>query len=171
MKLRPWYVVFGINDLCPEPVALLSSLRPPVPEISMDFRDHMPWSRGEFKFPAAKVRGFRLPAASKILVSRHSGDLRETLAPHIEFVRQNPDWGTAADGESILTHLHSARQIISVMPIAVGREARMARICEQICGQLCRLTDGFIAVHQEGFFSPQGESLFPRCANHRLMTE
>jgi hypothetical protein len=70
----------------------------------------------------------------------------------------------------ILEHLQQSKQIISIKPIPLARAARMARICEQLCGYLCRTIDGLIQVHQEGFFDPQGESLFPKNTKHRLNT-
>lgn len=76
--------------------------------------------------------------------------------PHVEHVRE---------------HMRNVRQTIHITPVPVHLgAARLARICEQLCGFLARSGDGLIQVYQEGFFSADGASLFPCRAVHRLKT-
>ena len=71
----------------------------------------------------------------------------------------------------VLEHIHNTRQTVSLMPIsALLGHSRLARICEQLCGYVARASEGLIHVYQEGFFSPEGESLWPHCPRHRLKT-
>jgi hypothetical protein len=73
--------------------------------------------------------------------------------------------------EFVYNHLRQVTQSVTITPLANLGAVKLARVCEQICGQLAESTDGLIHVFQEGFFNRDGESLLPCNPKHRLKTK
>jgi hypothetical protein len=165
MKLRFWYKVYGATGDAPSPLAMLNALRPPVRGLVQEFEpDDEQWRTGRFRLSTS--------ANPSILVRRHSrrdDEFPEDLdkfAEIVEAMAQEPH------RDLVIAHLRRTQQVIYLTPlVTVGLSARIrARICEQLCGILTRTAEGLIQVYQEGFFSPQGESLLPYSPRHRLQT-
>jgi hypothetical protein len=171
MKLRHWYVVFGTNGECPQPAALAEALRPRVAGLVVEFPPELSWKKGTLKFPTQTVGNSSTPFTPSIWVSRYAENLEELTSHPLKWVSESPDWGLPADRDMILNHLRQTVQAITLKPMAYTASARMARVCEQLCGHLCRIMNGLIQVHQEGFFDAAGQSIYPRNDVHRLKTK
>jgi hypothetical protein len=170
MKLREWYLVLGTNSDCPAPEAIMAALRPPIVGLGAEHVPGPDWAKCVLRFPPESVGLATGAAAAPSILLFRQRELEEKIAWARQIVTANPSWGEPLVQEKLLEHLGRTKQAISIMPVPIAREARMARVCEQICGYLCRTIDGLIQVYQEGFFDPQGESLFPKNAKHRLNT-
>ncbi|ADB15359.1 hypothetical protein Psta_0673 [Pirellula staleyi DSM 6068] len=164
MKIRHWYVVHGKLDVIPSPTALLNCVRPRVSGLTYDGQllQRGGWQDGGLRFlheSAPAILVGRLVSGDEFYNWDRAGwdaELRSWNGPN---------------GESVIEHLRQTCQSITITPImgSLG-QARLARICEQICGQLAQLTEGLIHVYQAGFFDAKGESLHPYCPKHRLRT-
>ncbi|HEY3968275.1 MAG TPA: hypothetical protein VGM05_27170 [Planctomycetaceae bacterium] len=162
MKLRQWYQVHGAIEVSPHPTEMLEWLRPQVPGLGHDFEireGH--WYAGSFRMFDASV-----PA--NLLHRWRPGEAGFLDIEGIEnYVNGLPD---EPHRDDILRKVRQTRQTVSLRGLATFGASRLARICEQLCGHLARVSDGIIQVHQDGFFSPMGESLFPHSPRHRLKT-
>ena len=162
MKLRLWYAVFGTNDIGPSPEGMLASIRPSVEKLTWESAD-VSWRSGHFQISGTVVPAIRL---TRIMPGEDgfSPEVRSWMAG-FESQTNEPQLSR------VLEHVRRTRQILHLTPFpyVLGKD-KLARICEQLCGHLCRETDGMIQVYQEGFFSAQGESLLPCRPQHRLKT-
>jgi hypothetical protein len=165
MTLRMWYAVHGEFDVCPSPAAMLESVRPPVTGLVPEFeiRDGK-WQAGRFRLPEETLAVIRLTR-----VLRGEDDFPWDRD---EWETELKTWdGPMSNCDYTIQQLRKTHQTVHVMPFCgwLGK-AKMARICEQLCGYLACATEGLIHVYQAGFFNRDGESLHPYCPQHRLKT-
>lgn len=164
MKLRSWYSCYGTKEIAPSVQEMLGALSPPI----KDFEFRTPTGMHEWKTGEFWASGEAHPA---ILLRRLTSSDQELS----ERIQEFPNWLSAYSDEPNLEMLLSAfrqvRQVIHVQPVpgAFG-PSKMARICEQLCGYFSSVSEGFIQVYQEGFFTMYGESLLPYNPVHTLKT-
>ena len=165
MKLRCWYSIHGAIEVSPRPLAMLACVHPRVVGLAYNFEpDEERWRRGQFQRQEATT-----PA---ILVSRIGPGDEGFIAADKRYEEWLSTMSDEPHRDFVLAHLHRTRQTVNLIPVdfTLGM-TKLARVCEQLCGFLARETDGLIQVFQEGFFSPQGESLLPHCPRHKLKTK
>ena len=143
---------------------MLNSLRPRVSSLTYDGR-LLPkggWQEGGLRFVHE--------SAPIILVGRR-------LPGDESYDWDGDDWEAelrswkGPNCDRVIEHLRQTRQTITILPMPCKfGDAKLARICEQICGYVARETEGLIHVFQTGFFNAEGESLFPYCPTHQLKT-
>jgi len=167
---------------------MLSCIKPRVSGLICDFEiDNGAWHDGCFRMDP--------PAVPVILVYRYlPGDEGFSSAGSEAGLKK---WVPAGpERRRLLAHLRRSQQMISLTPIPfyrithsrsqrgaqvvyrgkglrIGRAlgpARLARICEQLCGCLARTCDGLIGASQAGLFSPEGQPLLPGFPPHKLKT-
>jgi len=170
MKIREWYSVYARETTCPDPQAMVAALRPRVKDITLSFPDGEGWEQGSIFLAPERLPLLNREIAPFITLSRRTNNLAEQLSWSTGLVVNNGNWPGSEHRETLLSHLKATGQVINIMPMPMVRVAKMARICEQLCGYLCRELNGLIQVYQEGFFSREGESLFPKNPIHRLKT-
>jgi hypothetical protein len=165
MKLRMWYAVHGAIELSPSPAAMMDSLRPKIPELKLELMaPDGEWREDFLRLPK--------PVVPDILVRRARRGEDDFQLDRDGWVDELSAWGGPMPNlELVIAHLRKTQQSVFLTPISkkLG-PAKMARACEQLCGYIARATDGLIHVYQEGFFSPEGESLHPYAPRHRLKT-
>lgn len=163
MKLREWYAVHSKTDATPSPATWLESVQPQVAGLMPDFEIHDgKWKEGSFRLESL--------AGPVVLASR-------VLPGEDAFLWDGSDWETGLrkwgepNCDYVIQHVRNVKQTFFVTPIHFTLSPfRLARVCEQLCGYLARVTDGVIHVYQEGFFNSKGKSLLPCCPQHRLRT-
>jgi hypothetical protein len=165
MKLRMWYAVHGVVELSPSPAAMMDSLRPRVPDLKIEFMA----TDGQRRVDCLQLPN---PSIPHILVRRaRRGDEEFQWDRDGWEVRLSAFGGPSPNLDHVIQHLRKTRQTVYLTPlISTFGSTKLARICEQLCGYLSRVTEGLIHVYQEGFFSAEGESLHPYSPRHRLKT-
>lgn len=159
-------MVHGKRDVSPSPDEMLDSLRPKVIGLVHDGQMQT-WNNDALRLTyetlIISVRRLK-PGDESYLWDRDNweNELRSWDGPNCE---------------KVIQHLRHTCQTVTITPIATTTagfplgQAKLARVCEQLCGHVARETDGLIQVFQEGFFDVQGESLFPYSPKHRLKTK
>lgn len=168
MKLRFWYMVHGKRDSCPSPLDMRSALRPAISGLDGQFEpSDGDWRNGRLTQNSAQL-GANWPVVS---LSRVFPGDEGYLWSRDGFIEGLKSELTGPHAELVFDHLHQVKQSITVVPLSCDfGSAKLARICEQLCGFLAESTDGLIHVYQEGIFNREGESLLPYNPKHKLKT-
>lgn len=160
MKLRQWYNVYCTSSEVPPPDALLDCLRPRIRTASIELESLPNWTRGFIRFSSD---------INQLLVHRTWAGDEEFDAQMRKLLNIHPLSESEPIPDLIPRHIKNCVQSFHIFPIT-SQQTRAARVCEQICGYLCRNYGGLIHVFQEGFFNCDGESIYPRNPMHRLKT-
>ncbi len=158
MKLRSWYAVHGKQISVPNPAAIVQCIQPRVAGLTHDF--HTADGRLRLLIDATPI----------VLVRRIFADDEEYPCKGSIWESQLIAWG-GPHVEHVIAHVRQSVQLTTITPLPLSRaNRRLARICEQICGQIAADSDGLIQVFQEGFFDRQGNALLPCSPKHSLKT-
>ena len=175
MKLRSWYVAWCISPACPDQAGLVGAIHPALKKAQWaSIVQGKEWERITITMSAEPLRvpfGSDLLVSSQVWASRHIADrdvtnLRQWASDWLRSTAYNDE----PHRDAVLNHVLQSSQTIHLTSVLATRPARVARVCEQIVGYLCRTLNGIIQVHQEGFFGATGESLVPKNDRHRLKT-
>lgn len=184
MKLRAWYIVWAASDRSVSPTELWDALRPKVsgivvepaftPETWDEVRSKIAVDVGSEapSFDLAEHCVFRVEKTGETLMQvrwvRDADVVRRQTKEMHDWVEGMVDKPNKA---AVLAHLKQTCQIISVTPLPqkIG-VARLARICEQLCGYIARECQGLIHAEAAGVFDEKGRSIFPCNPKHRLTT-
>ena len=147
-----WLRVFGMNDVQPEPAALLEHLTGLGVNVSGNFRaDDQGWFQADLQ-----KDGKPFLQLDRYL-AREEGIRAElnSWAAWLETAETNPHHGW------LMERIINTRQLFTLYPRNGGTSSETGRIATQLCRYLAGCTDGVFQVDGVGFSAADGRLLIP----------